>query len=129
MGEGTKSAQKGILHYVLAEHRVPRQIACEIIGPVQVRQDELPESVCLTGVGPGDPRRRTFAGPGACPEQRGEVRLHGLTTSSLASRFDDDGARHVRVQGTEIAELTDLGEGESEAVAGIEDLRLEHAIL
>ena len=31
---------------------------------------------------------------------------------SLASRLDDDRARHVRVQGTEIAELPGLGEGE-----------------
>jgi len=94
-----------------------------------VRQDELPESVCMDGVGPGDTRRRTVACPGACSEEQGAVRLHGLTTSSLASRFDDDGARHVRVQGTEIAELTDLGESESETVAGIEDLRPEHSIL
>jgi hypothetical protein len=61
--EGTKSPKERILDDILAEHRVARQITCKIIGPIEVRQDDLPESVGLAGAGPGDARRRTFAGP------------------------------------------------------------------
>ena len=48
---------------------------------------------------------------------------------SHVSRLDDDRARHVRVQGTEIRIFSSFGENEREPVAGVEHLRFEGAVV
>jgi hypothetical protein len=115
-GIGRRRGRRGhrVLHDVLAEHRVAREIAREIIGAVEVRQDQPLEFMANARRRAGTSRRRAAAGRKAGREARGRTtssRAHG---QSLASRLDDDGARHVRVQGTEIAELAGLGESERE---------------
>src|SRR3569623_2377250 len=62
---------------------------------------------------------------------RGCAKREGLNFTALAtspSCPDDHLCGHVRVQGAEITELARLGEGETEAVAGVETLRLEAAV-
>ena len=60
LGECAKGAEERILHDIVAQHRVARQVAREIIGAVEVRQDQLPEFVGVAGAGRGTTRRRTL---------------------------------------------------------------------
>ena len=108
--EAPESAEDRVLHDIFAEHRVARQVAGEIIGTVEVRQDQPPELLVLAGAGRWEPG----AGPCGRETRREEGGGNFFTGSRpiLASRLDDDRARHVRVQGTEIAELAGLGESE-----------------
>src|SRR5215471_4156206 len=89
--ECTKRANIGILHHVLAEHRITGEVAGEVISSAQMRQDQAFELVYLGGAGRNCARRRALGGP--AEEEEGGNLLHGLTPSS--SSLHDDGARHV----------------------------------
>ena len=83
LAEGAERAKQRILDDVLAEHRVAGQIAREIIGAVEMRQDQLPEFVERGRRRARATRRRTVAGRKARREEEGGDVFTSLTTSPL----------------------------------------------